>query len=71
MEFEKILKYRSLSQEHLEELLAIGAALSSELNLDRLPNRILELCRRLTTADAGSLYLAERPFTGQSHIAPL
>lgn len=41
----------------LERLNAIGAALSSERDMDRLLERILEEARRITHADAGTLYV--------------
>jgi HD-GYP domain-containing protein (c-di-GMP phosphodiesterase class II) len=41
----------------LERLNAIGAALSSERNMDRLLERILEEAQRITRADAGTLYV--------------
>ena len=44
----------------LTELTRIGAALSTERDLSRLLGMILEQARRLSSADAGSLYLVER-----------
>ena len=43
----------------LEELLEIGIALSSERDLHTLLERILESARRLTRAEAGTLFLRE------------
>ena len=43
----------------LEELLEIGIALSSERDLHALLERILESARRLTRAEAGTLFLRE------------
>jgi len=45
--------------DHLEELLNIGIALSAEKNHTRLLERILREARRITNADAGTLYLCE------------
>ena len=44
-------------EERLDKLLTIGTALSSERNLDKLLEMILDLARELTIADAGTLYL--------------
>ena len=43
----------------LDELNAIGRALSSQRDLDKLLSLILEKCRSVTTADAGSVYVVE------------
>ena len=43
----------------LEELNAIGVALSSERDIDRLLETILVAAQRITNADAGTLYLYE------------
>ena len=43
----------------LEELNAIGVALSSERDIDRLLETILVAAKRITNADAGTLYLLE------------
>jgi len=45
--------------ENLDKLLTIGTALSSERNLDKLLEMILDLARELTIADAGTLYLVD------------
>lgn len=45
----------------LKELLEISAALSQERNLDSLLALILEKSRLMTMADAGSIYIVERP----------
>jgi len=47
------------------ELLEIGAALSADLDLEDLLERILTAARRLVNADAGSLYLAEEHANGR------
>jgi len=47
--------YEDLFQ-RLEELNAIGAALSRERNLDRLLEHILDAAKGITNADAGTLY---------------
>ena len=46
--------------DHLEELLNIGIALSAEKNHTKLLERILKEARRITNADAGTLYLCEQ-----------
>jgi HD-GYP domain-containing protein (c-di-GMP phosphodiesterase class II) len=43
----------------IHELNAIGAALSAEHNTEKLLEMILQKCREITRADAGSLYLVE------------
>src|SRR5579859_5354788 len=42
---------------HLPRLIAIGVALSSERNRDRLTEHILEEAQSLTRAEGGTLYL--------------
>lgn len=44
-------------QERIDKLLRIGTALSSERDLDKLLEMILDLAREFTQADAGTLYL--------------
>ncbi|WP_034639345.1 HD family phosphohydrolase [Desulfofalx alkaliphila] len=46
--------------DHLEELLNIGIALSAEKDHTKLLERILQEARRITNADAGTLYLCEQ-----------
>jgi len=46
--------------ELIEQLLAIGTALSSTYNLDELLNLILRKSREITCSDAGSVYLIDR-----------
>jgi HD-GYP domain-containing protein (c-di-GMP phosphodiesterase class II) len=46
--------------ELIEQLLAIGSALSSTNNLDELLNLILFKSREITCSDAGSVYLIDR-----------
>ncbi len=48
----------------LRELSRVGAALSTERDLDRLLELILSQALRLSSADAGSLYLMERDAQG-------
>ena len=48
----------------LDELTAIGVALSTQRDLTTLLELILTQARRLTNSDAGSLYLVERDFEG-------
>ncbi len=55
--------------ERFEALCSISAALAEEKNLDRLLERILEKCRDIVHADAGSLFLAEgEGFALPSHL---
>ena len=51
---------RETRARELEELHAIGIALSSERNHDQLLNLILTKAREITCADAGSLFLVEK-----------
>ncbi len=46
--------------ELIEQLLAIGTALSSTNDLDDLLTLILQKCREITCSDAGSVYLVDR-----------
>lgn len=46
--------------EPIEQLLAIGTALSSSQNLEELLNLILSKSREITCSDAGSVYLLDR-----------
>ena len=46
--------------ELIEQLLAIGSALSSSNNLDELLHLILSKSREITCSDAGSVYLIDR-----------
>ncbi|HET9685370.1 MAG TPA: HD domain-containing phosphohydrolase [Gemmatimonadaceae bacterium] len=48
----------------LAELTAIGAAMGTERDLSTLLDLILTQARRVTTSDAGSLYLVERDESG-------
>jgi HD-GYP domain-containing protein (c-di-GMP phosphodiesterase class II) len=48
----------------LRELSRVGAALATERDLDTLLNMILTQARRLSSADAGSLYLVETDAQG-------
>ena len=52
----------------IDELTGIGSALSTERDLDALLRLILEQARRLTGADAGSLYLAEEGEDGSQRL---
>ncbi len=49
----------SPDEQTFQQLLDVGIALTSEHNLNRLLTRILTEARRLTGADAGTLYLVE------------
>ena len=50
----------------LRELSRVGAALSTERDLDKLLEMILSQALRLSSADAGSLYLVERDGDGNA-----
>jgi HD-GYP domain-containing protein (c-di-GMP phosphodiesterase class II) len=50
----------------LTELTSVGVALSTQRDLLSLLEMILNQARRMTSSDAGSLYLTERPDTGAS-----
>lgn len=50
--------------DELRELTRIGVALSTERDLTALLRMILSQARRLSSADAGSLYLVDRPEQG-------
>jgi HD-GYP domain-containing protein (c-di-GMP phosphodiesterase class II) len=54
-------RYRELT-----ELSRVGVALATERNLMTLLDLILSQARRITTSDAGSLYLVERAEDGES-----
>jgi HD-GYP domain-containing protein (c-di-GMP phosphodiesterase class II) len=54
----------SRSAEDLHELTRIGVALSTERDLIALLEKILNQARRLSSADAGSIYLVERDEAG-------
>ncbi len=43
--------------DYLSELIKIGIALSSEHNIDRLLEMIIDQARMLTNADGGTLYI--------------
>ena len=51
--------------DELSELNKIGVALSAERDIDALLDLILKKSREITAADAGSLYLVERPKDGE------
>jgi HD-GYP domain-containing protein (c-di-GMP phosphodiesterase class II) len=46
-------------ESEIDEINAIGRALSSQRNIDKLLALILEKCRYVTNADAGSVYVVE------------
>lgn len=50
--------------QRLEQLNAIGAALSSERNIDRLLEKILRAAKDITQADGGTLYLVNEGGNG-------
>jgi HD-GYP domain-containing protein (c-di-GMP phosphodiesterase class II) len=56
------------SREDLHELNAIGVALSSERDIDKLLDTILRKSREITAADAGSLYLVEKSEDGTQQL---
>jgi len=51
-----------------EDLINIGKALSIEKDPERLLRLILFLSKRITGADAGSIYLVEQDNSGQKHL---
>ncbi|HKW12219.1 MAG TPA: HD domain-containing phosphohydrolase [Gemmatimonadaceae bacterium] len=55
---------RALRHRELAELTGVGVALSTERNLLALLEMILTQARRMTSSDAGSLYLVERGENG-------
>ncbi len=57
-------RLREASATDLRELSRVGAALATERDLDTLLGMILTQARRLSSADAGSLYLVERDKEG-------
>lgn len=64
-----VAEQRAIAEEaerhrELRELTNVGVALSTERDLYRLLEMILSQARRITTSDAGSLYLVERPEHG-------
>ena len=61
------LEASSRSRE-LSELTRIGMALTTERNLNTLLDLILSQARRMTDADAGSLYLVEEPDDGPKRL---
>lgn len=56
---------REKRHRELAELTTVGVALTTERDLDRLLEIILSHARRITTSDAGSLYLVDRTETGE------
>jgi HD-GYP domain-containing protein (c-di-GMP phosphodiesterase class II) len=66
-----VAEHRALAEQEerhreLRELTSVGVALSTERDLYTLLEMILSQARRITTSDAGSLYLTERPEDGGS-----
>jgi HD-GYP domain-containing protein (c-di-GMP phosphodiesterase class II) len=57
---------RALRHRELAELTSVGVALSTERNLLALLDMILSQARRITSSDAGSLYLVERGDNGST-----
>lgn len=65
-----VAQRRAVAQEYerhreLAELTNVGVALSTQRDLLSLLEMILSQARRLTSSDAGSLYLTERPESGE------
>lgn len=56
------------TRSELRELAAVGMALMTERNLDRLLEKIVTKARQLTASDAGSLYLIERDEAGEPRL---
>jgi HD-GYP domain-containing protein (c-di-GMP phosphodiesterase class II) len=59
---------RNRSERESEDLSRIGAALSSERNVDKLLAMILQKARGITGADAGSIYLVEMAEEGERRL---
>lgn len=59
-EMSRLARMSQAQGAHLKELNEIGAALSSERNLDQLLSLIVTKLRNMLSCDAGSLYLIER-----------
>jgi HD-GYP domain-containing protein (c-di-GMP phosphodiesterase class II) len=57
---------RALRHRELTELTSVGVALSTERDLLSLLEMILTQARRITSSDAATLYLVERPENGAS-----
>jgi HD-GYP domain-containing protein (c-di-GMP phosphodiesterase class II) len=65
-----VAEFRAVTEQEqrrreLEELTNVGAALSTERDLYALLEMILRQARRITSSDAGSLYLAESGANGE------
>ncbi|HKP77458.1 MAG TPA: HD domain-containing phosphohydrolase, partial [Longimicrobiaceae bacterium] len=56
------------TRSELRELAAVGMALMTERDLDRLLEKIVAKARQLTGSDAGSLYLIERGDDGEPRL---
>jgi HD-GYP domain-containing protein (c-di-GMP phosphodiesterase class II) len=56
------------TRSELRELAAVGMALMTERDLDRLLEKIVSKARQLTGSDAGSLYLIERGDDGEHRM---
>ena len=66
---ERLPTSRRAYDQRLRELNAIGLALSSERDIQKLLDLILSKARELTNADAGSLYLVEKDLhSGESAL---
>jgi len=64
----RVLALRARQAELERELLEIGTALTAERDLGALLERILLSARRLVSADAGSIYLAETAEDGSARL---
>ncbi|HEY9843642.1 MAG TPA: HD domain-containing phosphohydrolase [Candidatus Obscuribacterales bacterium] len=58
-ELERLTHLLDVQRHRLQDLNEIGAALSTERNLDRLLDKILASSMEITSSDSGSLYLVE------------
>ena len=58
-------------RDHKQQLMTIGAALSSQNNIDKLLGLILAQSRTLACADAGSIYIREKSAPGGAFIDAL
>lgn len=65
-ELRRLSQQIELQRHRLRDLNQIGASLSTERNLDRLLDKILESSMEITASDSGSLYLVEAKSEGEN-----
>ena len=64
----RLRKSAQARTEELDELTRIGVALNTERNYDTLQSMVLSQARRVTSSDAGSLYLVETAEDGTQRL---